>query len=78
MQQVFAGGGSNLFAVRIAGGTPAAATLTVPASTGNAFLLTARSRRTRPRPRHRRGSWGNDIRVVVVDNGHAAPRRGSG
>jgi hypothetical protein len=65
MQQVFAGGGSRVYAVRIAGGTPAAATLTVAASTGNAFLLTASEA----------GSWGNDIRVVVLDNGTGATPR---
>ena len=65
MQQVFAGGGSNLYAVRIAGGTPTAAAHTVRASTGNAFALTA----AEP------GSWGNEIRVVVVDNGSAITPR---
>jgi Phage tail sheath C-terminal domain len=65
MSQVFAGGGSNLFAVRIAGGTPTEASHTVAASTGNAFTLTA----IEP------GSWGNDIRVVVVDGGTAATPR---
>jgi hypothetical protein len=65
IKQVFAGGGSNVFAVRIAGGTPAAASLTVPASTGDAFLLTARDA----------GSWGNDLVVVAVDNGASATPR---
>jgi hypothetical protein len=65
LQQVFAGGGSNIFAVRIAGGTPAAASVTVPASTNDAFLLTASEA----------GSWGNDIRVVVVDNGATSTPR---
>jgi hypothetical protein len=59
LKQVYAGGGSNVFAVRIAGGPPVAATLTVPASSDDAFLLAAREA----------GSWGNDIQVVVVDNG---------
>ena len=65
LQQVYAGGGSNVFAVRIAGGAPTAATLTVPASTGDAFLLTA----SEP------GSWGNDIGVAVVDNGASVTPR---
>jgi hypothetical protein len=65
IKQVFAGGGSNVFAVRIAGGAPATATLTVPASSGDAFLLTAREA----------GSWGNDIQVAVVDNGASATPR---
>lgn len=58
LQQVYAGGGSNVFAVRIAGGAPAAAALTVPATADDAFAVTAREP----------GSWGNDIQVVVVDN----------
>ena len=65
LQQVFAGGGSTIYAVRIAGGVPTAAALTVEATTGNAFLLTANDA----------GSWGNDIRVVVVDNGSGATPR---
>jgi hypothetical protein len=65
LKQVFAGGGSNVFAVRIAGGTPAAAALTVPASSDDAFRLTAVEA----------GSWGNDIQVVVVDNGASATPR---
>ena len=65
LQQVFAGGGSNIFAVRIAGGTPVAAAVNVPASTDDAFVLTASEA----------GSWGNDIRVVVVDNGTAITPR---
>lgn len=65
LQQVYAGGGSNVFAVRIAGGTPATATLTVPATSGDAFALTAREP----------GSWGNDIQLVVVDNGAAVTPR---
>jgi hypothetical protein len=76
MQQVFAGGGSNLAAVRIAGGTPQPATLTVPASTGNAFLLTAADPSDPPPPTAPvGGSWGNGIRVVVVDNGSGATPR---
>lgn len=59
LQQVFAGGGSNLFAVGITGGTPAAASATVAATTNDAFVLTA----------NQAGSWGNDVRVVAVDNG---------
>lgn len=73
MQQVFAAGGSNLFAVRIAGGNPVAATLTVPASSDNAFLLTAAEPTDPNTPVG--GSWGNDIRVVVVDNGSTATPR---
>jgi hypothetical protein len=65
LQQVFAGGGSTIYAVRIAGGTPVAAALTVAATTGNAFVLTANDA----------GSWGNDIRVVVVDNGSGVTPR---
>jgi len=65
LQGVFAGGGSTIYAVRIAGGTPTAATVTVAATTGNAFLLTASDA----------GSWGNDIRVVVVDNGSGVTPR---
>jgi len=65
LQQVFSGGGSSIYAVRIAGGTPTAATHIVAASTGNAFTLAANDA----------GSWGNDIRVVVVDNGSATTPR---
>jgi hypothetical protein len=61
LQQVYAGGGSNVFAVRIAAGTPMVAVVDVPATADDAFRLTAREA----------GSWGNDIRVVVVDNGAA-------
>ncbi len=76
IQQVFAGGGSNLFAVRIAGGTPLPATLTVPASTGNAFLLTAAGPTDPPAPAAPvGGSWGNSIHVVIVDNGSAVTPR---
>jgi hypothetical protein len=65
LKQVFAGGGSSVFVVRIAGGTPAAASRTIPASADDAFLLTA----------NEPGSWGNDIQVVVVDNGAAVTPR---
>jgi hypothetical protein len=65
LNQVFAGGGSTVYAVRIAGGQTVAASAVVPASTNEAFRLTARDT----------GSWGNDIKVTVADNGAAvAPR----
>lgn len=76
VQQVYAGGGSSVYAVRIAGGTPVAASLTVPAATGNAFLLTAADPGDPPAPADPvGGSWGNDIRVAVVDNGSGATPR---
>ncbi len=76
VQQVFAGGGSNVYAVRIAGGTPVSATLTVPASTNNAFLLTAADPTDPSAPAAPiGGSWGNGIRVAIVDNGSGATPR---
>ena len=59
LSQVFAGGGSTIYAVRVAGGAPAVATVVVPASTNEAFRLDASEA----------GSWGNDISVSVADNG---------
>lgn len=59
LNQVFAGGGSAIYAVRIAGGTPVAASAVVAASTNEAFALTA----------SQAGSWGNDVAVSVTDNG---------
>ncbi len=65
LNQVFAGGGSTVYAKRIAGGTPVAADVVVRASTNEAFELTA----AEP------GSWGNDISVAVTDSGSGvAPR----
>jgi len=76
IQQVFAGGGSNVYAVRLAGGNPVAAAITVPASTGNAFVLTAEPPDPdQPSAPAVGGSWGNDIRVVVVDNGSGVTPR---
>lgn len=66
LEQCFAGGASNVFAVRIANGDPVAATATVPASaTTNAFKLTASTP----------GSWGNDLVVKVIDQGADAVAR---
>jgi len=65
LEQAFAGGGRNVFAVRIANGAPLAATATVPATADNAFKLTASSP----------GSWGNDLVVKVIDQGADATAR---
>lgn len=66
LQQVFAGGGRNVFAVRIANGTPKAATAPVAATAAaTAFTLTSKSG----------GTFGNGIRVAVADLGTAAPAR---
>ena len=67
LQQAFAGGAGNVFAVRIANGDPTAADADVPATGQNntAFTLTAKSA----------GSAGNDIRVTIVDQGTDAPLR---
>lgn len=65
LNQVFAGGGSTVYAVRIAGGTTATATAVVEASTNEAFRLSA----TEP------GSWGNDIGVSVADAGSTVDPR---
>ena len=57
LEQVFAGGGSSIFAVRAANGTPTTASLAVQASGAQpAFTLTARGA----------GTWGRAIHVVVV------------
>jgi hypothetical protein len=66
LQQVYVGGGRNVFAVRIANGTPTPASADVP-STGasKAFTLTSKSA----------GSFGNSIRVTVIDQGASAPAR---
>lgn len=65
LNQVFAGGGSTIYAVRIAGGTPATASLVLDASTNEAFRLSASEA----------GSWGNDIDVTVADNGSSVTPR---
>jgi len=65
LNHVFAGGGSTVYAVRIAGGAPTSATVIVPASANEAFAITA----------NEAGSWGNDIRVAVADGGNAATPR---
>ena len=65
LEQTFAGGARNVFAVRIANGVPVAATATVPASADNAFKLTASTP----------GSWGNDLVVKVIDQGTDATAR---
>lgn len=73
IQQVYAGGGSSIYAVRIAGGAVRAATLDVPASNNNvAFVLTA-SETVGQQPIG--GSWGNDVHVVVADGGSGASPR---
>ncbi len=59
LNQVFAGGGSTIYAVRIAGGATATASVVIPASTNEAFRLSASEA----------GSWGNDLTVTVADNG---------
>jgi hypothetical protein len=60
LEQAFAGGARNVFAVRIANGDPATATATVKAA-GNtdAFVMNA----VDP------GSWGNSITYSVIDEG---------
>jgi hypothetical protein len=56
LEQAFAGGARNVFAVRVANGDPTAATLDVRAANAQpAFTLTARDA----------GTWGRAIRVVV-------------
>ncbi|MET0663161.1 MAG: hypothetical protein ABWZ42_08515, partial [Ilumatobacteraceae bacterium] len=65
LNQVFAGGGSTVYAVRIAAGTPTAASVVVDASTNEAFQLTAGEA----------GSWGNDVTVSVTDNGSGVTPR---
>jgi hypothetical protein len=60
LQSVFAAGGRNVFAVRIANGTPSPAAADVQATGGvTAFTVTANSG----------GSWGNGISIVVIDQG---------
>jgi len=59
LNQVFAGGGSTVYAARIAGGTTATASTVIAASTNEAFRLSASEA----------GSWGNDIDVIVADSG---------
>ncbi len=65
LQQVYAGGARNVFAVRIANGTVAPASLAVPRdTTGAAFTLTAKEP----------GSYGNAITADLVHEGtEAAP-----
>lgn len=65
LNQVFAGGGSTVYAVRIAAGTPTAASAVVDASTNEAFELTASEA----------GSWGNDVTVSVADAGSGVTPR---
>jgi hypothetical protein len=73
IQQVYAGGGSSIFAVRIAGGTPRPATLEIPATNNNvAFVLTALETVGEDPVG---GSWGNDVHVVVADGGSSASPR---
>ena len=63
---LFAGGASDVRAVRIAHGTPTAATAAVDATEGNVgFTLTAKDA----------GSFGNDLSVAVTDGGAAADPR---
>ena len=57
LEKVFAGGGSSIFAVRAANGTPTAATLDVQASGAQpGFTLTANSG----------GTWGRSVGVIVT------------
>ena len=63
LERAFGGGAKNVFAVRIANGDPAAATVAVRAEGNKAgFTLTAVDA----------GSWGNDIAYAVVNEGTAA------
>lgn len=60
LEQAFAGGARNVFAVRIANGDPTAADLDVLTDGGDpAFTLTAVDA----------GTWGDDVTVKVVDEG---------
>jgi len=66
LEQVFIGGGQNVFAVRIANGDPATASAQVKAATGtgNAFTLNA----IEP------GSWANGVKYAVTqDDGDTSP-----
>ena len=69
LKQVFAGRRQQRLRRAHRGRHAGAATLTVPASTAP-----TRTRVPADRP-SRRGSWGNDIQVVVVDNGSGATPR---
>ena len=63
LERAFAGGAKNVFAVRIANGDPAAASVAVRAEGNKAgFTLTAVDA----------GSWGNDIAYTVVNEGTAS------
>lgn len=60
LQQVYAGGARSVFAVRIANGEVAAASLGLPRDTsGTSFTLTAKQP----------GTWGNAVAVELVDTG---------
>ncbi len=64
LEQAFAGGAGNVYAVRIANGDPTAADFTVDNQNGDdAFTMTAVDA----------GSWGNAITVKVVDEGVGTP-----
>src|SRR6185437_6990820 len=65
LERAFGGGAKNVFAVRIANGDPAAASVAVRAAGDKAgFTITAVDA----------GSWGNDVAYTVVNEGtDAAP-----
>ncbi len=72
LEQVYAGGARNVFAVRVANGNPTAATLAVKAS-GNqdAFTLTARGipEEAGDEIADSSGTWGRDIDVTLAADG---------
>lgn len=72
LEQVYAGGARNVFAVRVANGTPAAASLAVQATGAQpAFTLTARgvAGEDGTELAGSSGSWGRDIEATVAPDG---------
>ena len=65
LQQAFEGGARNVLAVRVANGTPTAATLDIQAVDGKAFTLTAKGTGSDP---DSSGTWGQDLTVKVVSD----------
>ena len=63
LAQVIRGGGSTIYAVRVANGTPVARVITVKATNTNLFTLTASSG----------GTWANDIGVKLTEAAGDSP-----